>query len=62
MFGDWRNDKINHILYSEYECLRSGRRYRVPKCKLNHFKNSNFPMETIKVLYCVLYPIVQENR
>ena len=32
-----------HILHSEYDLLPSGRRYRVPHCKLNRFKNSFVP-------------------
>ncbi len=38
-----------HILHLEYELLPSGRRYRVPHCKLNRFKNSFVPT-SIKLL------------
>lgn len=38
-----------HVLYSEYNLLPSGRRYRVPRCKLNRFKNSFVP-HSIKLL------------
>ncbi len=38
-----------HVLYSEYQLLPSGRRFRVPKCRLNHFKNS-FVRLSIKAL------------
>lgn len=34
---------LPHILHSECELLPSGRRYRVPKCKLNSFKYSFVP-------------------
>ena len=33
----------SHILHLEYDLLPSGRRYRVPHCKLKHFKNSFVP-------------------
>jgi len=33
-----------HFLHYHYELLPSGRRYRVPLCKLNRYKNSFVPM------------------
>ena len=39
----------SHILHMEYELLPSGRRYRIPKCKLNRFKHSFVPT-SIKIL------------
>ena len=33
----------SHILHSEFELLPSGRRFRVPHCRLNRFKNSFIP-------------------
>ena len=39
----------SHILHSVYDLLPSGRRYRVPCCKLNRFKNSFVPT-SIKLL------------
>ena len=39
----------SHILQTEYELLPSGRRYRIPKCKLNRFKYSFIPT-SIKML------------
>ncbi len=38
-----------HVLHSEYQLLPSGRRFRVPKCRLNRFKNSFVPL-SIKAL------------
>ena len=38
-----------HILHKEYEMLPSGRRYRVPNCKLNRYKFSFVPL-SIKAL------------
>lgn len=35
-----------HFLHSKYELLPSGRRYRVPLCKLNRYKNSFVPVST----------------
>ena len=29
-----------HVLHSEYQLLPSGQHYRIPKCKLNHYKYS----------------------
>lgn len=34
---------LPHILHFEHELLPFGRRYRVPKYKLNSFKNSFVP-------------------
>lgn len=39
----------SHILHGEYELLPSGRRFRVPHCRLNRFKNSFVPV-SIKLL------------
>lgn len=39
----------NHVLYSEYEMMPSGRRYRLPNCRLNRFKFSFVPL-SIKIL------------
>ena len=39
----------NHILHKEYEMLPSGRRYRLPNCKLNRYKFSFVPL-SIKAL------------
>lgn len=39
----------SHILYAEYELLPSGRRFRVPHCKLNRFRKSFVPT-SIKLL------------
>lgn len=39
----------SHVLHREYELLPSGRRFRVPRCKLNRLKNSFVPM-SIKLL------------
>ncbi len=33
-----------HVLHSEYQLLPSGRRFRVPMCRLNRFKNSFVPL------------------
>ncbi len=38
-----------HVFHSEYQLLPSGRRFRVPKCRLNRFKNSFVPL-SIKAL------------
>lgn len=34
----------SHVLFSSYELLPSGRRYRIPRCKLNRFNNSFVPV------------------
>ncbi len=34
----------SHILHKEYELMPSGRRYRVPICKLNRYKSSLIPL------------------
>ena len=39
----------SHVLNSEYELMRSGRRYRMPQCKYNRFKHSFIPL-SIKML------------
>lgn len=39
----------NHVLCSEYEMMPSGRRYRLPNCRLNRFKFSFVPL-SIKIL------------
>ena len=39
----------SHVLHDEYELLPSGRRFRVPRCKLNRLKNS-FILLSIKLL------------
>ncbi len=39
----------NHILYKEYELMPSGRRYRLPNCKLNRYKFAFIPL-SIKLL------------
>ncbi len=39
----------SHVLYTEYELLPSGRRFRAPRCRLNRFKNSFIPV-SIKLL------------
>ncbi len=41
MIGDPR-----HILHKEHELMPSGRRYRVPTCKLNRYKFSFIPLST----------------
>ena len=33
----------SHVLHSQFEMLNSGRRYRLPLCKLNRYKNSFIP-------------------
>ena len=38
-----------HILHTEYQLLPSGRRFRVPTCRLNRFRNSFVPT-SIKIL------------
>ena len=38
-----------HVLHPEYQLLPSGRRFRVPQCRLNRFKNSFVPL-SIKAL------------
>ncbi|XDV21520.1 hypothetical protein PO909_026611 [Leuciscus waleckii] len=38
-----------HVLYTEYELLPSGRRYRFPMCRYNRFKKSFIPF-SIKLL------------
>ena len=35
-----------HILNSEFEILPSGRRLRMPSCRLNRYKNSFIPVAT----------------
>ncbi len=35
-----------HILNPEFEMLPSGRRFRMPRCRLNRFKNSFIPSAT----------------
>ena len=37
----------SHILFSEYELLPSGRRYRVCSCKSNRFKLSFLPTSVV---------------
>ncbi len=39
---------LSHVLYTEYELLSSGRRFRVSRCRLNRFKN--FIPVSIKLL------------
>ena len=39
----------NHILHSQFELMPSGRRYRVPTCRLNRYKFSFVPL-AIKAL------------
>ena len=39
----------NHVLFSEYELLPSGKRYKVPNCMLNRNKPSFIPT-SIKLL------------
>lgn len=39
----------SHVLFSTYQLLPSGNRYRVPLCKCNRYKNSFIPV-SIKVL------------
>ena len=34
----------NHVLYSQFELMPSGRRYRLPNCKLNRYKFSFVPL------------------
>ena len=34
----------SHIMHGEYELLPLGRRFRVPHCRLNRFKNSFVPV------------------
>ena len=34
----------NHLLHSEYELLPSGRRYRLPKCRMNRYTFSFVPL------------------
>jgi len=38
-----------HILHPEFQLLPSGRRFRVPKCRLNRYKNYFVPM-SIKLI------------
>ena len=38
-----------HILHTEYQLLPSGRRFRIPTCRLNRFRNSFVPT-SIKIL------------
>ena len=38
-----------HVLNSEYELMRSGRRYRMPQCRYNRYKHSFVPL-SIKLL------------
>lgn len=33
----------SHALHTEYQLLPAGRRFRVPRCRLNRFKNSFIP-------------------
>lgn len=40
---------FSHVLNTEYELLPSGRRFRVPRCRLNRFKNSFIPV-SVKLL------------
>ncbi len=42
-------DDPTHILSPEYERLPSGRRLRMPKCRMNRYKNS-FILSSIKLL------------
>ena len=39
----------SHVLNQEYVVMRSGRRYRTPKCKYNRYKHSFVPL-SIKLL------------
>ena len=34
----------SHVLYPEYQILQSGRRYRIPRCRYNRYKNSFVPL------------------
>ena len=38
-----------HVLNSEYVLMRTGRRYRMPKCRYNRYKHSFVPL-SIKFL------------
>jgi len=42
-------DDPTHILNKELELLPSGKRFRMPKCRLNRYKNSCMPA-AIKML------------
>lgn len=40
---------VSHVLHKEYELLPSGKRFRVPYCRLNRYKNYFYPT-SIKLL------------